>query len=434
MINALRLFRNIGQFNSVATAAALPLARVTLVYAENGRGKTTLAAIFRSLATGDPLPIEERHRLAAANPPHIVLDCVGGPPPATFLGGVWNRTLPNLAVFDDVFVDENVCSGLVVEAEHRQRLHEWILGSQGVALNRGLKDCVDQVEDMNRRLRTKSEAIPAAVRGEFSADDFCALQAREDINGAIQDAERAFAAAEQQEAIKSAKPFELLALPQMEVDEIRGILTMDIHDLDANAARQVRAHFERIGPEAEAWASAGMQLVRPDDGADCPFCGQSLKDTSLVEHYRAYFSAGYAQLKQSIADALDEFIRTHGNDAPAVFERNVRIAVERRRSQFADVAEVELDTTAIGDAWVGARDILFAALQRKRNAPLDRIEISDAELERVELYEQHRHAVHRLNATLRQANDAIALVKERAEASNRQALARDLARPPHSPT
>ena len=31
-----------------------------LIYGENGRGKTTLAAVFRSLATGDPLPIIER--------------------------------------------------------------------------------------------------------------------------------------------------------------------------------------------------------------------------------------------------------------------------------------------------------------------------------------------------------------------------------------
>jgi hypothetical protein len=34
--------------------------------AENGRGKTTLAAILRSLGSGDPLPISERHRLAAS--------------------------------------------------------------------------------------------------------------------------------------------------------------------------------------------------------------------------------------------------------------------------------------------------------------------------------------------------------------------------------
>src|SRR5450759_690767 len=106
LLNRLQLFRNVGQFDSVATAAAIPLARLMLGYAENGRGKTTLAAIFRSLATGDPLPITERHRLAAPNPPQVVIECTGGPPPAIFQNGAWNRTMPDIEVFDDSFVDE----------------------------------------------------------------------------------------------------------------------------------------------------------------------------------------------------------------------------------------------------------------------------------------------------------------------------------------
>ena len=140
MINRLQLLRNIGLFDSVSVGANISLAPLTLVYAENGRGKTTLAAILRSLATGDPIPIGERRRLAALHPPHIVLDCDGGPPPtAIFQNNAWNRTVPNMAVFDDVFVDLNVYSGLVVGPEHRQNLHELILGAQAVALNQQLQ-------------------------------------------------------------------------------------------------------------------------------------------------------------------------------------------------------------------------------------------------------------------------------------------------------
>lgn len=105
MITRLQLLRNIGQFDNVAAAATIPLTRLSLIYAENGRGKTTLSAILRSLGTGDPVPIAERHRLAAAHAPHIVVECTGGPPPAMFENGAWNRTLPDIAVFDDVFVD-----------------------------------------------------------------------------------------------------------------------------------------------------------------------------------------------------------------------------------------------------------------------------------------------------------------------------------------
>src|SRR5437867_6690243 len=115
MIKRLQLLRNIGQFDSVNAAANIPLARLTLVYSENGRGKTTLAAVLRSLATGDPIPIAERRRLAAQHPPHVVLECSGGPPPAVFENNAWNRTVPEIVVFDDLFIDENVHSGLAVE-------------------------------------------------------------------------------------------------------------------------------------------------------------------------------------------------------------------------------------------------------------------------------------------------------------------------------
>jgi wobble nucleotide-excising tRNase len=41
------LLRNVGQFDSVNAGAQIPLSRFSLIYAENGRGKTTLAAILR---------------------------------------------------------------------------------------------------------------------------------------------------------------------------------------------------------------------------------------------------------------------------------------------------------------------------------------------------------------------------------------------------
>src|SRR5882724_11038254 len=119
MITKLRLLRSIGQFESVSSAAAFDLRKLTLIYAENARGKTTLAAILRSLGTGEPLPISERHRLGAAQSPEAVIECTGSTSPACFQNGAWSRTYPDVLVFDDFFVDRNVYSGLDVHPEHR---------------------------------------------------------------------------------------------------------------------------------------------------------------------------------------------------------------------------------------------------------------------------------------------------------------------------
>jgi wobble nucleotide-excising tRNase len=197
------LLRNVGLFDSVSECRRLLLLKLTLVYAENGRGKTTLAAILRSLGTGDPIPIAERKRLTASHPPHVVVEPVNGGS-IIFENGNWSRPFPDLVIFDDVFVDQNIHSGLVVGADHRQKLHELILGAQGVVLNRSLQRLVEKIEDHNRALRTKGDAIPATARGVMSVDDFCALKARLDIDAEIQAAERNLAAAREQDAIRNA--------------------------------------------------------------------------------------------------------------------------------------------------------------------------------------------------------------------------------------
>lgn len=164
MIYSLRILRNIGQFDNVG-AGRHAFQRLTLIYAENGRGKTTLSAILRSLAENRPELILERHRLAAVQPPEAIVDCTGGPPVAMFQNGAWNRSLPTLAIFDDAFVDENVYSGLSVSASHRQNLHELIIGAQGVALNQQLQDHVARIDAHNAELRTRATAVPPAAMG-----------------------------------------------------------------------------------------------------------------------------------------------------------------------------------------------------------------------------------------------------------------------------
>ncbi|HHW14408.1 MAG TPA: AAA family ATPase [Firmicutes bacterium] len=434
MINKLKLIRNIGQFDSVDGSATTTLARLTLVYAENGRGKTTLAAVFRSLATGDPVPITERRRLSAQKHPHIVLDCDGGPPPAVFENGAWNRVLANMVVFDDVFVDQNVYSGLAVEAEHRQNLHELILGAQGVALNRQLQQLISRIEEHNTELRRKAAAVPAAERGALSVDEFCALAARADIDEVIQATERALAAAHNQDAVRNTPLFDTLNLPVFDIAAIDGVLQEDMPSLDAAAAARVQAHVASLGQGGETWISEGMRLLpQSATGAStgtCPFCAQDLAGSSVIAHYRAYFSAAYADLKRRVSEALEGINRTHGGDAPAAFERAVRVVIERRQfwSRFCDVPELQIDTAIIVRDWNAAREAVARELGAKQGAPLERMRLTQDAREALKVYEAHRQRIAALGKALIEANNAIRVVKEQAAAANPQAIAADLAR------
>jgi wobble nucleotide-excising tRNase len=428
MINRLRLLRNIGSFDSVAEGANIPLSRLTLVYAENGRGKTTLAAVLRSLATGNPVPVAERRRLAAVHPPHAVLDCDGGPPPvAMFQDNAWNRTLPQMVVFDDTFVDENVYSGLVVGPEHRQKLHELILGARAVALNQQLQEAVARIEEHNRELRNRAAAIRVVPAG-MTADEFCTLPARADVDEDIRAAERTLAAAREQEPVKNTRPFDtILLLPAFDIAGIERLLQEDLPSLDAVAAARVQAHVASAGPEAEAWIANGMRRVAAS-APNCPFCAQDLAGSPVMAHYRAYFSQEYADLKDRISQFLAEVAAAHGAEAPAAFERAVRVAVERRQfwARFCDAPEVAVDTAAVARDRQAAREAVTAALNAKLAAPLERMALPQPAHAAVAAYEARRAQIAELDQALQRANEAIGVVKEQAAAGDAEAIAADL--------
>lgn len=433
MITWIQLLRNIGQFDSVHPPATISLGRLTVVYSENGRGKTTLAAIMRSLSTGDPLPIAERKRLAAQSPPHVVLECTGGPPPAIFENNAWNRTLPDLVVFDDVFIDQNIHSGLAVQTHHRQNLHELILGTQAVALNRRLQELVERIENHNRVLNAKEHAIPALDRGQLSVEEFCALPARADIEQAIQEAERALAAAREQDAIRTMPAIDSLSLPVFDLREIEPVLQRDLPALDTATLARVQEHLTGLGDGSEAWVADGVHRVGRGDGRAnefCPFCAQNLRGSPLIEHYRAYFSDEYAELKRKVSEVLGTVNRTHGGDAAAGFERAVRVAVERRQlwSRFCLVADITIDTAAVARDWRAARESVVRQLTEKQAAPLERMQLTDETRTLVAAYDIQRAAIAAMNGRIRDTNLAIGVAKERAATANSGILGADVAR------
>ena len=433
MLSQISLLRNIGQFDSVTPGAQNPFSKFTLIYAENGRGKTTLAAILRSLSTGEPAPIVERHRLRAANPPHVILTGSNGGN-VIFENGAWSRSIPEIAVFDDIFVDENVCSGLDIETVHRQNLHELVLGAQGVALSKSYQGHVDRIEEHNSALRTKADAIPAAARGTLSVDDFCALKKQDDIDDAISEANRNLLAAREVEPICLTKLFVTFALPDLEVTSVATLLARDLEQLEAAAAAQVQSHLKTIGTGGETWVGDGISRIISNDQAGehgiCPFCAQDMSASSVIAHYRAYFSAEYNNLKKAISAAIADISTAHGSSAIAAFERAVGGAIQTQQfwSKFANIPAIEVDTAAVSQAWGKAFDLTLNALKAKLASPLEKITLPAEASAAITDYIATRDEIMVLSDSLTGCNPQIELVKEKAAVANIATLEADLTR------
>lgn len=432
-LDRIQLLRNVGQYDSVNEGAQFPLTRLTLIYAENGRGKTTLSSILRSAGTGNAQLVTERRRLGSQHPPHLVLTPRAGPP-LIFQNGAWSTILPDIAVFDDHFVAQNVCAGVEIGSSHRQNLHELILGAQGVALNAALQGHVTRIEEHNRTLRVLSDAIPAEVRGAMSVDAFCALPERAGIDAAIQDAERNLAAARSADAVRQAPAFLPLSLPDFDIQAINALLDRTLPDLEAVAADRVQAHLLKLGQEGAMWVSDGMQSIADASaGLDheiCPFCAQDLANSPLLRHYRAYFSAAYDGLRSEVGRQIQALNNTHGAPAALTFERSVHETEQRRNfwGAFVQVPEITVDTEALTRAWGEARVAVAEALAAKQAAPLEGRMLSEAAMAVIANYEAAKANINLCSEALLACNAQIAIVKERAASADLDALTAELTR------
>ncbi len=432
MIDGFNILRNIGQFDSVTPGTTVTLTPLSMIYAENGRGKTTIAAILRSLSIGDPSLIMERQRLGSQHPPHVVVN-IGGQQ-IIFQNGAWSQQLPELVIFDDAFVAANVCSGIDLGAAHRQNLHELILGAQGVTLNSQLQTLLSKIDGHNTSLRDKGDAIPATARGPFNVADFCDLEADQDIDTKIEDAGRRLAAAKASDAIRQRSGFVSFNLPNFDIDTINNVLGHTLADLELDAADQVRAHLGALDSKGETWVAEGMAhavTISDKTGTDvCPFCAQDLNGSALIPHYQAYFSDAYRQLKARIRQTEIGVKDTHGGDIPAAFERSIRTAVQTHEfwKDFTELPDITVDTAAISREWTAAREAALQALRDKAASPLEAAILSPDAIGAIQTYRHRIEEITQLSGRLFGCNEAIDVVREQAAADDIAALQNDLAR------
>ena len=416
MIEQFKYINNLGRFETFNGRPETALRPLTLVYSENGRGKTTLCALLRSLSAGDPDHLLARKRVSAEKGPHAVVTVDGEE--RSFDGAKWSGAGPKVLVFDDHFTAANVCSGLEVAAGHRQKLHELVVGEEGVRLQRTVEELTEEISEHQTVLRGKAREIPQETLGTYSLDDFCALTEIDKIDEELQEAGKSASVLRDQEKIRTTGEFTAIAMPTVPAEEARVVLVTVLPDLDAAALAAVSAHFERLGDRGERWVSEGARF---SVGEDCPYCGQETEGVELVAHYRRYFSDAYAKHKEDIARVRTQVSDTFGGDRLARFQRLVEQARERRAfwaGYIEGLPAFDVEAEALAATWAEARDVLLEALEAKMKAPLDRLELDGAADAKLAQYTEFSDQMLALSTALLDMNEAIASAKEHATHGN----------------
>jgi len=375
MLEKIVQIKSIGRFRKYAATGDVSFGKLTLIYAENGQGKTTLCAILRSLQSGQAELIRERKTLAATDPESVHIRLNGAN--YRFTNNAWTLTHPDVAIFDPVFVNANVYSGDYVEHEHKKNLYRVIVGAQGVQLANRIEDLDGQIRDANADLRTKRDAASRYLPSGTTLEDYLQWQPVADIATQIRlktdELNNRQRAAAKSGEIQAKALFAKVQIPSPPSD-FAAVLEKQLTDIGADAETTVRQQIaqHQMGHQGESWLSQGLGYVKGDR---CPFCGQGLRANDLIVAYRSHFSAAYGSLKQEVAQ-LNQRVNTAIGEA-SLGSAQQTIAGNAALVEFwRQFTTVDLPVIAFPDIqqkYAALRERCLALARRKQDSPTEAV-------------------------------------------------------------
>lgn len=323
MIHKIERLISIGKFRNYQATGPINFNKLTLIYGDNGGGKTTLASIFRSLTTNTPEIVKSRVSTNHSYPQaaQIIQRNATGDIHYTFNPATgWTATFPDIEIFDIHFVNENIYSGFEFSDDHKKHLHQFVIGAAGISIQQQIKQ--------NKNAKTISRQIQDNVVRQLIAQvgnnlnenlisSFLTLKQTQtnNIDQLITSAEAALASANASATIRTLQP--LLQLSQINSGINFASLIADFRTTSQtiqNTALQTlfSTHCQDLSANGvecpESWLKEGFTYVEKKqaivnsenpNSLSCPFCKQPIGNTiGIINAYALQFDATFNSLVQ----------------------------------------------------------------------------------------------------------------------------------------
>lgn len=312
MLSKIQKIRSIGNYEDYQATGDVTLKKFNFFYAENGAGKTTLASILRSLSLGDSSIIEKHRRLNSANPPLVEIKLEDNSL-CRYDGNHWNKTLPEIEVFDSYFVADNVYSGMEITSDNRKALYKFVVGDTGIEISKKITRAKLLVESLQKEKNLLGTEIINLVHYN-DVEKIVSLTQKENINDLIVAKNQELVVANNNEVISKHEDLpiiESIDLP-LDVAYLKEVLQRGVESISEQYLQKVSLHIATLKNNgllgAEKWLLDGLNEIKKSEDGSCPFCGQSLVNVkATIEGYNQYFSKEYNQLIADIKSCNELF-------------------------------------------------------------------------------------------------------------------------------
>jgi wobble nucleotide-excising tRNase len=410
MIERFESVNKVGLFEDYSHSPGRDFGEVTLIYGENGVGKSTLAAILDSLRERNAGEIIRRRSLPGDVAPTVAVSLSGKV--YTFDGRDWDDQLPydTLDVFYPGFVTRNVHAATAVDPDHRRNLCELVLGRKAVEKVTRLAQADNDGRAALDEMKAIEKELQLLIKKPDTFETFLGLPNDAKIDEHIEKVRAELKQAQSKDAILARAVPKAVALPTVDRNAITTLLEKSADGIGADVAAVVRAHInQHLDNDGENWLAYGARHTGTDN--KCPFCAQDIAGSSLVATSRSYFSAEYHAYTELLSLEIQAILDQLGTAAfphiRAAFSSQVAVAVQWADEMPIDQSAIATTLTDAEAVWKSAAGKLGAVVASKQTKPIERMEPALAE----EALAEYEPAV----AMLVKVNDILSASSEKAQ-------------------
>lgn len=421
MLQKVVTLRNIGRFTNYKSKGDTTFRELTVVYAPNASGKSTLADILRSVSTSDVGAILNRATIvngvtAVDQNAVLVFDQPKQTVTLEAKPGCWRYgdSKPQIVVFDEAFVSRNIYVGQTISTDQAKSLHGFAFGERGVELSNRLSQIDSELRQHEEKMKAAESQI-STFSERLSAKDFVALEPVPDIEQRTSSLKSRIRLAEDADKIKGSPELRPILMPPVNVQALRQLLMAGIDSLSARAEKAV---LSRISRASERWIGDGVEFLGAAADSKCPFCGQPIGAESVVHMYKNYFNDAYQAHKEELMAFRDSFLRDFG-EAPT--RKLIQTTIRTNETNWHFWSEHLHDERPLpdfdgfGEDVASLRESVIQLLETKISAPGEPLGEEDVVTKVEAFVDKLSVNVNEYNATVATVNAEITRAKKSVE-------------------
>lgn len=415
MLKRIEEIQGIGLLHD-AKGKVFTLQKATLIYANNGRGKSTLAGILRSVATGDTLCVSEKATIDGSLAPRVVLQFDNGHR-VSFESGKWSEVRPELLVFDSEFIERNVHSGGTVNSGHRKNLLEFALGEKAVTAGKQEEQATTDAKTASAKVRQLTGQLSGHHLG-ITLDAFEKVAPVNNVDIQIEDLEKRIAAAQSIERILKIPLPNKVAEPTLDLNAFFSLFSKSLDDIQEDAERIVRAHISNLGTtSAENWLSQGRNF---NDSVQCPYCGQETKGNDLIHAYRTHFNIAYTEIKSKTKLAASEVVT---RTSPTIIE-SFGLGISKANMtadawvEHINIETIQFDQASALSVLQELRSLLQELVAKKQASPTENVGSEQDKIKTETLWQCVIQSMQKANQAVMETRTIIESFREKLASEN----------------